>query len=204
VFAFSGVLNRPPGEKRDPAFLEYAVSLAARDGKKRVCFIPTATGDSPSAIEAVTEVFAGREDVDFSVLMAVWRAHDLAPVMRECWEAGVVLAGWSAGSLCWHRGGLTDSFSDSLAVFTDGLGLLPYSNGVHDSLDDQPRRRVYREYVASGELPAGYATEDGVGLHYIGTGLHEAVAMRDGAEAWWVEPSPDGGYQHKPIPPRRL
>ena len=182
MFAFSGVLNRPPGEKRDPAFLEYAVSLAAGDRKKRVCFIPTATGDSPSAIEAVTEVFAGREDVAFSVLtlftqpsvpdvgahlmaqdvllvgggsvvnlMAVWRAHGLAPVMRECWESGVVLAGWSAGSLCWHRGGPTDSFGDSLAVFTDGLGLLPYSNGVHDSLDDQPRRRVYREYVADGE-----------------------------------------------------
>jgi peptidase E len=68
VFAFSGVLNRPPGEKRDPALLEYAVSLAAGDGNKRVCFIPTATGDSPSAIEAVTEVFVGHQDVAFSVL----------------------------------------------------------------------------------------------------------------------------------------
>jgi hypothetical protein len=36
-----------------------------------------------------------------------------------------------------------------------GLGLLPYSNGVHDSLGDQPRRRVYRECVANGELPGG-------------------------------------------------
>jgi peptidase E len=183
----------------------------------------------------VTEVFAGRGDVDFSVLtlftkpsvphvgthliaqdvllvgggsvvnlMAVWQAHRLAPVMRECWERGVVLAGWSAGSLCWHRGGPTDSFGDSLAAFTEGLGFLPYSNGVHDSLDDQPRRRVYREYVAKGELPAGYATEDGVGLHYIGTELHEAVAMRHGAQAWWVEPSPEGGYHDEPIPPRRL
>jgi peptidase E len=236
VFAFSGVLNRPPGEKRDPAFLEYAVSLAGGGGgKKRVCFIPTAAGDSPSAIDAVTEVFAGRPDVAFSVLtlftqpsvpdvgahlmaqdvllvgggsvvnlMAVWRAHGLAPVMRECWESGVVLAGWSAGSLCWHRGGPTDSFGDSLAVFTDSLGLLPYSNGVHDSLDDQPRRRVYRQYVASGDLPAGYATEDGVGLHYVGTELHESVAMRDGALAWWVEPSPGGGYHDEPIRPHRL
>ncbi len=160
VFGFSGVLKRPPGEKSDPAFLEYAVSLAAGDGKKRVCFIPTATGDSPFAIEAVTEVFAGRQDVDFSVLtlftqpsvpdveahlmaqdvllvgggsvvnlMAVWRAHGLIPVMRHCWEAGVVLAGWSAGSLCWHRGGPTDSFGDSLAVFTDGLASCPTATG---------------------------------------------------------------------------
>ena len=68
VFAFSGILDLPPGQKGDPAFLEYAVSLAPGDEKKRVCFIPTATGDSPAAIEALSEVFADREDVDFSVL----------------------------------------------------------------------------------------------------------------------------------------
>lgn len=235
MFAFSGIVDLPPGEKGDPAFLEYAVRLAPGDGKKRVCFIPTATGDSPFVIDVVSEVFAGREDVDFSVLtlftqpsvpdvgahlraqdvllvgggsvvnlIAVWRAHGLAPVMRECWEAGVVLCGWSAGSLCWHLGGPTDSFGDSLALFTDGLGFLPYSNGVHDSLGEQPRRRVYREYVADGSLPAGYATEDGVGLHYVGTELHEAVAMRDGARAWWVEPCLGGGYHDKAIKPRRL
>jgi peptidase E len=235
VFAFSGVLNRPPGEKPDPAFLEYAVSLAAGSGAARVCFIPTASGDSPGAIDAVTDVFTGREDVDFSVLtlftqpnvpdvrahllgqdvllvgggsvvnlMAVWRAHGLAPVMRRCWETGVVLAGWSAGSLCWHVGGPTDSFGNSLDLFTDGLGFLPYSNGVHDGLDDQPRRRVFREYIADGKLPAGYATEDGVGLHYVGTELREAVAMLDGARAWRVEPSPESGCHEEPITPRRL
>jgi hypothetical protein len=62
------VLNRPPGEKSNPALLEYAVSLAGRDGRKRVCFPPTATGDAPAAIDAVTEVFAGRQDVEFTVL----------------------------------------------------------------------------------------------------------------------------------------
>ena len=68
MFAFSGILDIPPGEKGNPAFLEYAVSLAAGDGKKRVCSIPTATGDSPSAIDAVGEAFAGQQDVAFSVL----------------------------------------------------------------------------------------------------------------------------------------
>ena len=43
MFAFFGILNRPSGQKRDPAFLQYAVSLAGGEGKKRVCFIPTAT-----------------------------------------------------------------------------------------------------------------------------------------------------------------
>ena len=118
-----------------------------------------------------------------SSLMAVWRAHGLPEILRECWEAGVVLAGASAGSLCWHRGGPTDSFGDQLAPFTDGLGLVPFSNGVHDDFADQPRRRIYRDLIASGALAGGYATEDGVGLHYVGTALHEAVSVVAGKSA---------------------
>jgi peptidase E len=115
-------------------------------------------------------------------------------------ERARVLAGWSAGSLCWHLGGPTDSF----APFTGGLGFLPYSNGVHDDLDDQPRRGAYREYVAQGVLTAGYATEDGIGLHYVGTKLHEAVSVREGARAWKVEPTGGGGFRDQAITPRRI
>jgi Peptidase family S51 len=111
----------------------------------------------------------------------------------------VVLAGWSAGSLCWHVGGPTDSFRDALDPFLDGLGLLPYSNGVHDDFADQPRRQVYRAMVTEGALPPGYASEDGVGLHYIGTELHEAVSVLPDAAAWWVD---RGG--HRRIPARML
>jgi tRNA-Thr(GGU) m(6)t(6)A37 methyltransferase TsaA len=132
-------------------------------------------------------------------LVAVWRAHGLPAILRECWEAGVVLAGWSAGSVCWHAGGPTDSFSDALDPFLDGLGFLPYSNGVHDDFTGQPRRQVYRALVAAGTLPPGYASEDGVGLHYVGTELHEAVTVRPGAAAWWVDR--DG---HRRIPARPL
>jgi peptidase E len=132
-------------------------------------------------------------------LMAVWRAHGLPAILRECWEAGVVLAGWSAGSLCWHLGGPTDSFRDALDPFLDGLGFLPYSNGVHDDFTGQPRREVYRAMVADAALPPGYASEDGVGLHYVGTELREAVTVRPDAAAWWVDR--DG---HRRIPARLL
>jgi peptidase E len=141
-------------------------------------------------------------------LMAVWRAHGLPAVLRECWEAGVVLAGPSAGSLCWHVGGPTDAWSpegsSELAPFTDGLGLLPHSNGVHDDMADQPRRAVYRSLVAAGELPAGYATEDGVGLHYVGTELAEAVTVRPGAHAYQLRPDGAGGCLERPLPARPI
>jgi peptidase E len=136
-------------------------------------------------------------------LMAVRAPHGL-PHLRECWDSGVVLAGPSAGSLCWHLGGPTDSFGDSLDAFTDGLGFLPYSNGVHDDFDAQPRRQVYRQLVARGALPAGYASEDGVGLHYVGTELREAVSVLPSKSAWWVEPSADEGYAQQQIEPRLI
>jgi peptidase E len=135
-------------------------------------------------------------------LLAVWRAHRLDVIIRQCWEAGVVLAGQSAGSLCWHQGGVTDSFGDSLDPVTDGLGFLPFSNGVHDDLTDQPRRQCFRELVAAGRLPAGYATEDGVGLHYVGTELREAVGIVPGRRAWHVSPDSAAGYRETAMPAR--
>jgi peptidase E len=141
-------------------------------------------------------------------LMAVWRAHGLPAVLRECWEAGVLLAGPSAGSLCWHVGGPTDAWSTEgsgrLAPFTDGLALLPFSNGVHDDLAEGQRRAAYRGMVASGELPGGYAAEDGVGLHYLGTELAEAVTVRPGARAWRVDPDGTGGFVERAITPRQI
>jgi peptidase E len=137
-------------------------------------------------------------------LMAVWRAHGLPEIMRECWENGVVMAGASAGSLCWHVGGPTDSFRDALDPFTDGLGFLAYSNGVHDDFAGQPRRRVYRDLVARRVLPAGYASEDGVGLHYVGTELQEAVTIRAGKRAWWVQPDGDGRHAEQPVAARQI
>ena len=233
IFAFSGIVAAD-GEKSSFVLIEHAISLAATTGPAKICYIPTAIGDAPDAVKHYTEKFTDRpeefsaltlfaqpsvpdirshllaQDVIFveggsvANLMAVWRVHGLPEIMRECWEAGVVLSGASAGSLCWHQGGPTDSFRDALDPFTDGIALLPYSNGVHDDFPDQPRRETYRRFVGSGIHGPGYASEDGTGLHYIGTDLHEAVSIRDGKRAWWVEPGPGGSYHEREIVPRLI
>jgi peptidase E len=135
-------------------------------------------------------------------LLAVWRAHGLDAILRECWEAGVVLAGQSAGSLCWHLGGVTDSFGNDLDAIDDGLGFLPFSNGVHDDLGDQPRRSRFRQLIGEGVLPAGYATEDGVALHYVGTRLHEVLGVLPGRNAWFVEADGEGKHRETAFPAR--
>jgi peptidase E len=118
-------------------------------------------------------------------LLAVWRLHGLGEVLREVWQAGVVLAGVSAGSVCWHVGGTTDSFGPDLRPVTDGLGFVPYSAGVH--YDSEPQRRpLFQQLIGSGVLPAGYATDDGVGIVYREAGFVEAVSEVRGKGAYRV------------------
>lgn len=135
-------------------------------------------------------------------LLAVWRVHGLDEIFRRVWEAGVVLAGVSAGSICWHVGGTTDSFGPDLRAVTDGLGLVPYGNGVHYDSEEGRRPLVHR-LVADGTLPATYCTDDGVGLVYRGTELAEAVTEVAGKGAYLVRRAADGVVEDR-IEPRLL
>jgi peptidase E len=135
-------------------------------------------------------------------LLAVWRVHGLDEVFRRVWEAGVVLAGVSAGSICWYAGGTTDSFGPELRAVTDGLGLLPYGNGVHYDSEDRRRPLVHR-LVADGTLPTTHCTDDGVGLVYRGTQLVEAVSEVGGKGAYIVTRDGQDVVEER-LEPRRL
>lgn len=199
----------------------------------RICFLATAIGDNPHTISAfydaarvrglaashlalftmpnVEDITAHLLDQDVvwvwggsvAGLLAMWRLHGVDEAMRTAWQAGVVLTGVSAGSLCWHVGGTTDSFGPDLRPITNGLGLIPTSNGVHYDSEDQ-RRPLYQQLVADGTLPPGYATDDGVGVLYRGTEFVEAVSERDDKGAYRVERAADGAAAETRIDPRRL
>jgi peptidase E len=115
-------------------------------------------------------------------LLGVWRAHGLDAVLREAWEAGVVLCGLSAGSLCWFREGVTAFHGPPEPV--RGLGLLPHSNAVH--YGTPARREAYHRLLAEG-MSAGYACEDGAALHFVGEDLARVVSSRPQARAYRVQ-----------------
>lgn len=88
--------------------------------------------------------------------------------------------------ICWFEAGVTDSFGPELRGMRDGLGFLPGSACPH--YDGEERRRpVYRDLVNNG-FPPGYAADDAAALHFVGTELHEVVAVEEGAQAYRVEP----------------
>jgi peptidase E len=133
-------------------------------------------------------------------LLALWRAHGLDEILREAWQAGIVLAGLSAGSMCWFEWGITKSVGRPATA--RGLGFLPGSNSVH--YDGEPDRRpVYRDAVATGAVPAGWGVDDGAGLLFRGTRLAEVVAARPGARAHRVH-AVGGDAVEEVIEPRLL
>jgi cyanophycinase-like exopeptidase len=112
-------------------------------------------------------------------LLALWRLHGVDEAMREAWQQGVILGGVSAGSLCWHIGGTTDSFGPLLQPVTNGLAFLPYANGVHYDSEEQ-RRPLLHQLLRDEVLPPlAYATDDHVGIWYEGIEATAVVADSD-------------------------
>jgi len=130
-------------------------------------------------------------------MLAVWRVHGFDRILREAWEAGVVLAGWSAGMICWFEAGVTDSFGPQLEWMPDGLGLLPGSACPHYHGEER-RQPVYTELVGNG-FPPGIALDDAAAARYAGTELVEVVVSNADARAYRV--GPDGEV---PLPARIL
>jgi peptidase E len=120
-------------------------------------------------------------------LLGTWDAHGLAPVLREAWEAGVVLCGLSAGSLCWFAEAVSGFHGPPRRV--EGLGLLPYSNCVHYEPESR-RRGAYHRFLLEGMRP-GFAAEDGAALHFAGTELRRVVASRPGSRGYRLDAAGD-------------
>ena len=204
-----------------PLQVKYALELAGQ-ARPKLCVLNTAVGDDPNAylrfydrlaetparvrhlalfpMPNVTDpedllmsqdvIFVGGGSV--ANMVAVWRVHGIDEILRKAWHAGIVLAGSSAGGICWFEGGTTDSFGMRLRPFTDGLGMLPGSFCPHYS-SEQERRPLYRRLVADGTLPDGVACDDGAGAHYVDETLAELVADRPEANAYRVAADGAGG-----------
>jgi peptidase E len=213
----------------DGALHQYLLDLTGLE-RPRICFIGTASGDNHEQTAAFYAFFArraeashlglfdrrvddigaflGEQDVIYvgggntADMLAVWRTHGVDRALKTAWESGVILAGPSAGAMCWFEAGLTDSFGPDLGPIRDGLRFLKGSFCPHyDS--ESLRRPRYEEAIGSGSLPDGYAVDDSVGLLFAGRELAEAVAVLPETRAFRVERS-RGGVEETPIRPKIL
>jgi dipeptidase E len=222
ILAIGGHAMRP-GEPLDDLLLELTGA-----SRPRVLLLPTASAESEAYVVRFYETFARRAEAShlslFDIpppdirsivldqdaifvgggntanMLAIWRVHGVDGFLREAWEAGVVLAGVSAGSICWFEAGVTDSFREELDGL-DCLGFLPGSNCPHYD-GEETRRPAYHRLVAEGFRP-GLAADDFVGLRFSGTELAEVVASRPDAAAYRVA-LVDGTVREQRLDTRRL
>jgi len=200
-----------------PHMEDLILSLVPRE-RPRICFVPTASADDRAIVANFYDTFSLRAEATWLPLferrhtdlrtlildqdivyvwggntanmLAIWRIHGLDVILREAWARGIVLAGMSAGAICWFEAGVTDSFGPGLTSFHEGLGLLPGSCCPH--YDGEPLRRpTYRRLVGEG-FPAGYAVDDAAALVFAGRDLEEVVATTPEARAYRLERGADG------------
>jgi dipeptidase E len=193
------------------ALEDYVLELARGP---RVCFVPTAQGDDPAFVigfyeglgarceathlrlfgipqDGLRELLLAQDAIyvaggNTANMLAIWRVHGIDDVLREAWEDGIVLCGWSAGANCWFEASVTDSYGPELRGMQDGLGFLAGSFCPHYQAEE--RRAAYAQLLREG-FPPGYAAEDDVALHFEGAELVEVVSAEEGNHGYRVEPS---------------
>lgn len=206
---------------------KYLLSLANKD-KPKVCFIGTASGDAKEYIDRFYDSFSTLDcepshlalyrppegdlrefvlDKDiFYVgggntrnLLALWREWGLDKILKEAWDSGAVLAGISAGSICWFEQGLTDSVTGKLLPL-DCLGFISGSNCPHYD-GEKERRPAYQDSMINHGMKGGIACDDGVAAHFVNGKLERFVSSRENAMAYEVSVDESGIVFEKQIKP---
>ena len=201
------------GEPRNSALDAYILAQTAKT-KPHVCFLPTASGDAEAYIDRFYRVYdklgavtshlslfqAMPKRADRALLgqdviyvgggntrnmLVLWKDWGIDKLLRRAHARGTILAGTSAGALCWFKEGLTDSNPGGFTALA-GLGWLKGSFCPH--FDSEPRRRPkFRALIRDRKLAAGYAVDDGVALHFADGALIEVVSARPSAGARFIE-----------------
>jgi peptidase E len=210
-------------EPDNPA-LDLYVLRQARAPRPAVTFLCTARGDADSYVVRFYKAFSGhdcrpshlplfertpdlrehllRQDVVYvgggntKSMLGVWREWGLPALLREACDAGVVLAGISAGAICWFEQGLTDSWAGKLAAL-ECLAFLKGSCCPH--YDGEPQRRpAYHDAISKGDMLPGVAIDDGAAIHFVDGEIRRAVASRPRAKAYRVTVRA-GAVQEEPL-----
>jgi dipeptidase E len=159
----------------------------------------TGVGDPRAHLLAQDLIYVGGGSL--VSLLGTWRAHRIDDALYEAWQAGVVLCGGSAGSLCWFSHTIS-GFHEGPARRIEGLGLLPWSNAVH-YFEEPGRRLSFTDAIADG-IPSGYGAGDAAALHFVGTELSEVVSSRPDARAAYVSLVDDDGVVERELDVRYL
>ena len=117
-------------------------------------------------------------------MVAIWKAQGIDTVLRKAYDKGIILAGGSAGSLCWFTNGITDSRPQKLSI-VQGLGFINASHCPHFS-GEKERKPLYESYILKNEMQPGYACDDLAGMLFQNGKLVKALSLNKDNNVYYV------------------
>jgi len=116
-------------------------------------------------------------------MLGIWKAQGIDTVLKKALKKEIILAGGSAGSICWFRHGISDSRPVNLSL-VDGLGFLPYSNCPHYS--NEHRKNLYHKMMMDKRITSGYACDERSGILFTNGKAVEFVSQSDKHNSYFV------------------
>ena len=183
--------------------------------KPKICFFPTASAENIDYVKNYYKAFSklNCEPIDISLfsrtpdlkryieesdiiyigggntksMLAVFYEWGIDQLLLEAYHSGKILAGVSAGAICWFKLGITDSWESQLKVL-DCLDMLPGCCCPHYNGEEDRKPSVFN-MISENKISSCYAIEDGAALHYKNSKLLTGISFYEGAKAFEISKS---------------
>ncbi len=136
------------------------------------------------AILSCDIVYAGGGNLQF--LMDTWTRTGACDALREAFDRGVVLSGFSSGAMCWFSGGYDDCGPEHSFIFLPCMGLLPHIYCPHYT--SEVWQRFGKRIRETGE--SGIGVEDGAAIVYR-DGQYSVITGNEGGDAFFYDKTDD-------------
>ena len=131
------------------------------------------TPDLKSIIERSDIIYIGGGNT--KSMLAVFREWNLDNLIVNAYKKGKILAGVSAGAICWFNKGVTDSWAHGLQIL-DCMNVLdgvccPHYDG------EANRRPSVEKFLKNNDIEDCLCIEDGAAVHYQNELLKTAISF---------------------------
>jgi dipeptidase E len=209
--------------------LDFYILAQSQKKNPKICLLPTASGDDRGLVKYFLDVYSNwpcepsvltlfnphtadikgflmEQDIVFvsggqsKSMLGCWDIWGIGDMLSDAYHNGTILAGSSAGSVCWFDTCITDSIPGTLSVMP-ALGILPFSNCPHYS--SESRREAYKHYITTNQIEAGYACDDDAGAHFVDGKWHRSIAIGDDLSTFKVG-MVNGEFVQEQLPTQNL
>jgi len=121
--------------------------------------------------------------------LAVWREWGVDRVLAEARDRDILLAGMSAGAMCWFEAACTDTYWEPGYRPLRALGFLKGGCRVHYSNQREVQRERLHAALIADAVPFTIAIDDGAAVVFRDGRVEKVVSWQPGATAFDVRRS---------------